>query len=126
LYVSQPQLDLLARLRALPPGKVAAPPSIGVLVPWKAAKPVFYGHWYLSYGREARLAALRQLYQPSTPLEARRQFVDSQQIRYILEDPWTRGRLAGHAAALGFEEVYDNAFGRILARRGPDQRVQQR
>jgi len=116
VFVSQPQLDLLAALRQLPAGNVAAPPSVAIMVPWKAAKRVYYGHWYLSFGRKARLAALKRLYDPATPLAEKRDFVDAERIRYILEDPWTRGRLGETARALGFREVFANDFGRVFAR----------
>ncbi|MFH1809279.1 MAG: hypothetical protein ABIJ09_11080 [Pseudomonadota bacterium] len=114
IHVSQPQLDLLAALQQLPDGGVLAPPAAAILVPWKASKPVFDGHWFLSPHHERNLDDLRRFYQADTPVAWKVEFLARAHVRYLLEDPWSTGSIPSRIGPYAVREHFRNAFGRVL------------
>jgi len=114
IYASQSQLDLLEALNERKPGNVLTSFQGGLLVPWKSGKAVFLGHWFLSYDYPKRADLVRTFFAGPDP-DWKRAFLDSQKIRYVVEDPHTRA-LGAADRSLGLSVVFENEFGRILAR----------
>lgn len=83
-------LAALDDLRVLPEGGVLCDPTDGMLVPWKARKPVFVGHWFLSTRFYEKADLVRWFFAgPATPAQ-REGFLREAGIRYILYGPRER------------------------------------
>lgn len=110
-FLPADEVALLAALDAQPPGAVLASPAVGVLVPWRAGKPVFAGHWFLTTDWPARREALALFFASETPPAAKADFLTHQHIRYVLADRTT----GPPDARLGLQLLSENAFGALYA-----------
>jgi hypothetical protein len=111
-YVPSAQLRLLNELDSLPPGAVMTSYQGGLWVPWKAGKPVFLGHWFMSYDFQGRSKAMFRFWSDDTAIEEKRKFIRAQGIRYLVVDPWTK-EMGAVPEELGAIKRYDNPFGEI-------------
>jgi len=106
------QLELLEVLNRLPAGGVLASVSSGNLVPWKAGKPVYAGHMFLSYDLDSRRNAIRTFVAGETTISWKASFLKAERIRYVVEDPWT-SRFGRVDPNLGLNLVFQSEFGAI-------------
>ena len=84
----------------------------GQLVPWKAGKSVFCGHWFMSYDLQRRFKVIQHFWDEKTPLEEKMKFIKAQRIRYLVVDPWTK-EMGSVPKGLGANKRFDNSFGEI-------------
>jgi len=115
-YVPQSELDLLAALHTLPPAGVLASPTTSSLVPWKADKPVYFGHWFMSIDVRPRLDQLRRFMDRATSDDERRLFLDAERIGYLVEDATYNSGGSDITSTLGLQLAFQNDFGSIWRR----------
>ncbi len=84
-------LAAIEALRGLPDGGVLCEPSVGLLVPWKAGKTVFVGHWFLSTRFAEKADLVRWFLGGSPGSEPRLEFLRNAHIRYVLRGPHREG-----------------------------------
>jgi hypothetical protein len=86
--VSDPAtLAALDALRDLPGGGVLCEPGIGLLVPWKAGKPVFVGHWFLSTRYAEKADVVRWFLTGPFGPEPRAEVLRQARVRWVLRGP---------------------------------------
>lgn len=84
---TEAEVTALAALRELPEGGVLCHPGTGLLVPWKAGKPVFVGHWFLSTRYQEKAFLVKWFHDGHALQDQRRSFLRHAGIRWILHGP---------------------------------------
>lgn len=109
---SASHLRQLGQLAVLPDGGVLCDPMDAVLVPWKAGKPVFVGHWFLSTRYMEKADLVRWFYSGTGTAEQLAGFLNAAGIRWVLYGP--REKTYGPMPSLNGLSLRSDADGRQI------------
>ena len=106
IFLSHAELGAMRFLKEQPPGNVLSSASAGNRIAWLAAKNVYVGHWFLTIGQDKKLSEVQAFFGPRLSVDQKRDWLASQQIRYIYHGPIERN-VGSVDPALGVTKIYD-------------------